>query len=335
MNLLKVATIVNWMVIGLLLLLVGAETLFPAKGGDAAGRGMGQAIYYLAVIVLAVLLVLNLLPYAWSKYLCFGLIVAPILYFSLAPSLRNLKRHFVNRLEAKPWFEDAERERMAHAIFDGNPQKLQKLLREPLPRWKDKGYTFPLLNMAVRQASSSGKQQSDRLECARLLLRAGASMTSHDPELEAVHFYPASMGYPEVLHLLLEHGANPNARGTDYSTGRGNKVPILFSALDTWYGAQACVELLLRYGADPNAQKPRDGDTLQPSILLYAASQQRWDICRLLIEKGADSRYKSPDGQSLGRYFENAAPFTEDQYTKQADFDFVKKTVRADAAKEQ
>ncbi|WP_332367988.1 hypothetical protein [Spirosoma telluris] len=39
---LKYMTIVNWIAIAFLSYLVIASLLFPAKGGDAAGRGMGK-----------------------------------------------------------------------------------------------------------------------------------------------------------------------------------------------------------------------------------------------------------------------------------------------------
>jgi hypothetical protein len=58
----------------------------------------------------------------------------------------------VNIIEAKPWFKDKERERMAQAIFDGKPDKLTKLVQEPLPRFKEKDYTHPLLTMAINAA---------------------------------------------------------------------------------------------------------------------------------------------------------------------------------------
>ena len=92
MNLLKIITILNWFVIANIGFLVAAETLFPAKGGDAAGRGMGQAIYYLAIIALVVLLGLNLLPYKWAKYTAFGLVAVPILYVQLNPTWRKWTR---------------------------------------------------------------------------------------------------------------------------------------------------------------------------------------------------------------------------------------------------
>lgn len=86
MSYLKVISFVNWIAISLLFVLVMAETLFPAKGGDAAS-GMGKSIYYLAIIVLILFLVLNLMPFRWSKYLTFGLIVVPLAWikFGLYP----------------------------------------------------------------------------------------------------------------------------------------------------------------------------------------------------------------------------------------------------------
>jgi hypothetical protein len=54
---------------------------------------------------------------------------------------------------------------------------------------------------------------------------------------------------------------------------------------------------------------------------------QRCDICRLLIEKGADPAYKTPDGKSLQTYLNN----TDSSYLKSdvttGDLEFVKKTV--------
>jgi hypothetical protein len=64
--------------------LVAMETIFPAKGGDAAGRGMGQFIFVVAIVALVLLLILNFLPYKWAKYTAFWLVAVPILLWYLA-----------------------------------------------------------------------------------------------------------------------------------------------------------------------------------------------------------------------------------------------------------
>jgi hypothetical protein len=325
MNFIKIVTVVNWIAIGLLLLLVGAETLFPAKGGDAAGRGIGQAFYYLSIFLLILFLILNLLPFQWSKYTCFAIIMIPIVYFTISPTIEKVHRNIVNRMEAKPWFEDKERQCMAEAIMDANPDKLQNLLQSPSPLFQNKDYTYPLLNMAVRNATSdyTNLNKEDRIACVRLLLQAGASITSSDPMQEPVHFKAVSIPDTQVLKMLLEHGADPNARGIDYSSGTGNIVPILFEAVSD----KECVRLLLEYGADPNATKPVDGDTPLPSVLLYAASVQRWDICRLLIEKSADPTYQSPDGTSLRTYLDEKDSIYQPIDATPDDLEFVKKAL--------
>jgi ankyrin repeat protein len=94
------------------------------------------------------------------------------------------------------------------------------------------------------------------------------------------------------------------------------------------YAEKECVQLLLQHGADPNAIRPTDGDVLEPSILLYAAARQRWEICRMLIEAGADVAYKATSGESLQTYTEAEKPYYADDSSSAEDFEFVKKVAR-------
>jgi len=104
MNYLKIATIITWVVIGVLFVLVMLETLFPAKGGDPAS-GMGRVFYYLAVVVLVVLVVLNLLPYKWSRYTAFALVAIPLFWAQFGSSISRFKRGIVDMIEAKPFLK--------------------------------------------------------------------------------------------------------------------------------------------------------------------------------------------------------------------------------------
>ncbi len=325
---LKIITILNWIVVAIVGYLVIAETLFPTQGGDAAGRGMGKAIYYLAIIALIVLLILNLLPYALPKYIAFGLVAIPLLWIQLAPGVRSLKRSITDRINAKPFYEDPERERIARVLFDGKADKLKQLLQNPPPRLREPEYGNPLLMDAVEAALKfNNPEEPERLECIRILLAAGVSITNPDPEIRPVQIAAATSGNAEVLRILLEHGADPNAGNFDYSTGKPNAVPMIFETMVTSYGARDCVRLLLEFGADPNAIKPSDGDHKQPSALMMAAEYGRFDLCVQLIEKGANVHYAAPDGRSMRTIMAEKDLYVDEQYSSPEDLERVKKAV--------
>ena len=320
MNLLKLITILNWIVIAFLGYLVAMETIFPAKGGDAAGRGMGLAIYYLAAIAFVVLVVLNLLPYNWSKYTAFGLIAIPFLYFQLQPAYQKLKRNVSNRIEAsKPIFEDEERERLARAIDEGNPEKLQKLLQEPHPRLNEEG---ELLAFAINAAGGTYKPE-EKLECLKLLFEAGARLDSIVTDVP-MHFGAADQGNSRLLRLLLENGAKSNATQVHF------EYDIIFAAINSYQEPEASVQALLDFGANPNVTAVMDDDEGPESPMVYAARLGRWGVCVALMEKGADVTFKTTNGQSLQTYVNTADPksFYPNGYSTQVDFDRLKKALK-------
>ncbi len=315
----KVVTLINWIVIGLLGMLVLAETLFPAKGGDAAGRGMGLAIYYLAIIAVIVLLILNLLPYNWAKYTAFGLILLPVFLIKFDSAWRSLKPAFFARKQEK-WFDDEQKQRIAEAIANGEVEKAKKLI------WQfdktDKEGLAELLGFAVADASHTFYRPQEKLECVRLLLKTGADVNAAGKEDDPLLFQPAAAGNAPVLKLLLERGADPNARNYYY------KRPVLFEAINAVKDPKETVQALLDYGADPNAATIID-DSIPVSALMFAAEYGRWNVCPLLIAKGADIGYKTPDGRSLRTLVEEAdGSYTGDGYSSREDFEQVKRLVQ-------
>lgn len=330
MNYLKIVTIVNWVVIGVLLVLVLLETLSPAKGGDAAS-GMGKLFYYLAIIVLIILITLNWLPFKWSRYTAFAMVAVPFLWLQFDSSIGRFKRGIVDMIEAKPFFEEKERDKMAKAILNGNPDKLRKYIAEFHSELRKNAYGYPLLEMAVKSAVFAEKDLEARIACILALLDAGVPIRSENPDVQPIHYEPAEHGNPRVLSLLLEKGASANAKTTEFGSGRPNVVPIIFSALDTSYGAYNCTKALLDHGADPNAIMPRDGDHVKISALLYAAERQYWSVCKLLIEKGADPSYVTPDGTSLQTFIEQGENFYPEDEQALADFEAVRTIVEGPA----
>lgn len=102
----------------------------------------------------------------------------------------------------------------------------------------------------------------------------GGSYESRTP-LHAVTDWP---GYfpngPEIVRLLVEAGADPNAREP------GEEAPLHWAASsDDWHVAAALIDA----GADINAP---DGSIGTP--LANAVGYACWDVARLLVARGAD-----------------------------------------------
>jgi hypothetical protein len=319
MNIIKLITIFNWVVIGVLAYLVAAETLFPAKGGDAAGRGMGQFIYVVAIVALILMGILNFLPYNWAKYTAFGVVVVPFLFTIIEPLYQKMKRRASFMIEdAKPIFEDKERDQIARAVHEGQPDKLKKLLETPVARLNDnKG---ELLGYAVGEATSSAYRPSEKIECVRILLENGASLDSANTLEEPIHLSAAFAGNAKLLRLLLEHGAKANARQY-YTTNY-----IIFEAIAGYQEPEASVRALLEFGADVTVTALFDDEKGKVTPLYRAAQTGRWSVCVALLEKGADPDFVAKDGTSFRTYLEeaNSGGFYPDGYSTKEDFERVK-----------
>jgi ankyrin repeat protein len=83
----------------------------------------------------------------------------------------------------------------------------------------------------------------------------------------------AAKGWLKAATFLLDHGANPNPKGT---------TPALVAA--AYYGRKAMTELLLARGADPNA---KDLVLLHGTALMAAVSASHIEVVRVLLEHGA------------------------------------------------
>jgi ankyrin repeat protein len=93
----------------------------------------------------------------------------------------------------------------------------------------------------------------------------------------------AQSGRIDVVRLLIEHGADVNAKGM------GGFTALHVAA---GKGYRDIVELLLLNGADVNA-KTRDLSTP-----LHMAVEGGADVVETLLEHGADSHFRNKDGES-------------------------------------
>lgn len=129
---------------------------------------------------------------------------------------------------------------------------------------------------------------AESLEMLSLLKEYGADVNSQEPSGYTPLLLSCllkSDGYAERVKVLLEAGANPNARNLH---GR--------SAMHYRHDANV-VKLLIDYGGDVNAQ---DENGITP--LRNAICRREFDLIQLLLDAGADPDLRDKTGKSSREY---------------------------------
>ena len=321
MSILKIVTILNWLIIAVIGFIVVSEAFSPNRGGgDAATRGLGQV----PIVVLVVMLVLNLLPFDWTKYVALVLVVGPVLLFKFWPAWTEMQRKKQEearyKLEmAKPIFEDQQRDQIARVVRDGDLEKLKELLKTPVERLNEGG---DLLDYAIAWSAGANHRQAEKYECVRLLFDAGATLDSTIGTRITSHMDAASTGDVRLLRFLLEKGADPNAYNDDL------EYPILYEAISASREPEATVRTLLEFGADPNSTGVFDPTEGPVSMLWRAAKMERWGVCLALLEKGADPEFKTSNGKTLRALVqESDREYPAEGFFRQADYDRLKEVL--------
>lgn len=129
--------------------------------------------------------------------------------------------------------------------------------------------------------------EKNDIQKVRYLIAIGAPVNAKDPYASMTPLMMAAYdGYTEIARLLIEKGAEVNAKGgVDL-----DMTPLIYAASQDRVDM---VKLLLEKGATVNA-KTQYGWT----PLFFAASRGRADIAKLLIDKGADVNVKLPTGET-------------------------------------
>ena len=122
------------------------------------------------------------------------------------------------------------------------------------------------------------------LETLKLLLDAGADVNARN-DFDATALLWGARD-PEKARLLIEHGANVNARS------KQGRTPLMLACLR--HGGSETVALMLRKGAEVNVKDGR-GDT----ALGLAAAIGEAQTMRLLLAKGADAAAANGKGETV------------------------------------
>ena len=173
-------------------------------------------------------------------------------------------------------------------------------------RERPTGTTTPLIDLIHHR---SRREKVDIEAVKRLLTLRGADVNaSNKHQVTALHA-AVEMHSVEVAKLLIEHGADLEARSWEGYT------PLVYSFQAGWYLDLPMIALLLEAGADPNAV-PADGPHEVPeeeqggwmttTPLMYACrssfmEDSPWslvDVVRLLLRYGADPNRFNGDGET-------------------------------------
>lgn len=133
-------------------------------------------------------------------------------------------------------------------------------------------------------------------DTARLLLARGAKVESREMwGGQTALMWASSQQQPAMVRLLIEHGADVDARSRDnkwprYITSEprnkpldpGGYTPLLYAARE---GCIACAEALLDGGADIDLT-----DLWGRTPLIMALENLHYDLAQVLIDRGADIR---------------------------------------------
>ncbi|MCF2489450.1 ankyrin repeat domain-containing protein [Dyadobacter sp. CY347] len=297
----KTITLFNWVAVGVYALgILWTLLVVKTQTDQMMARGMLMMIY----IPLAILALLNYLPYKTTKIIALVINIYPLVMGFFYLGLSQVITHYQSKsydleLSEKAngtyYFPDPVRRNLAEALADADIEQLKAALRQPIPNMNASGEEHvTLLDFAAMQAKKNPKEKV--LESLKLLLDHGAAIQTSDSMRSPTHFLVLEDD-PAFLEFFLENGADPNAIETE------RQYPILFTAIyldvkDPFKVKK--VRLLLEHGANPNAFSPKyDENVIASSVLCAAAGSELWEICNALLNHGAKPTYQTNGGWDI------------------------------------
>ncbi|GAB3506330.1 hypothetical protein GCM10027341_39210 [Spirosoma knui] len=293
----KLIALINWLLLAIygILLAYSALAMNPSNT-DAAGRGLATAYLLFGCILLVVLVGVNCLSFHATRLGVFVLLLLPLLgglveLIGQGFSARQTSRDDDGRFNGTYYFRDAQRRQIAQAIANRDLVRVQTLLAQSVPAINESGTDHvTLLDFAAMRGVYSDSADWV-VPYLSLLLAKGAAIQTDDTLRSPTHALISRDCPASLMSWFLTHGADPNANRM-----QDKPTPILFTVMDYDKDRLEKIKLLLAHGADPNAVYPptATGWLAGHSALLAAARLELWDVCQLLLERGADPAVTGP-----------------------------------------
>lgn len=178
--------------------------------------------------------------------------------------------------QAKAYIEAGEIQKL-EKIISKNPELVNLVLHEEMNR-------PTLLIHAV---------EVDKIEAVKVILRSGAKIDGTDANgLTALHM-SASLGRTDILILLMENGADVNAKTASDARSLKEATPLMFATLNN---DPTIASLLLSKGAKVN-----DTDYKNRNALFYCVSPFSNNVksCEILKNSGANIGQKDNEGRTV------------------------------------
>ena len=292
----KILQMLAWLLIACDLLFILFLFIEKNAGDDAAGRGVSAGY---AALLLPLVLGMGALLYWSQNSTSKGLqwtaicIVAFPFFILGGIYLSNVLENQKYRAEAAQAgnFKDPQLTAIARAMDRKDFVAMRQLLGQTNIDWTARdGHDATLLGHAIIRIRED-YSGTPTIEGLRILLASHAPLTDGatrpgEPLMESV-YQCNRPGDLDMLSLLLDAGANPNALDK-------SGLPLI---LDT-SNSVANMKILLDHGADIEARSNRK-DRPGWSALMNAAYMRQWDQAAFFIERGANVKYKAPDGNTL------------------------------------
>lgn len=303
----KTITLINWYLLGIYAAVLLGIMLF-SRASSSSDRAAGGYVLVL-FIPLGILAALNMLQSPFTRILVLVVAALPagtgIVMLVAGPAVENWQtKRYNDELAAKDngsfYFPDKIRRKLAQDIASGSIQELKTGLSQAIPELNASGKEqVTLLDFATMHAVKDPSE--NRLAILQLLLEKGATIETKDTLRSPAHLL-AVAGEPHLLEWFLKHGADPNA--VEAATGS----TILFKAMKLGVGDTARtekVDLLLRYGANPNTIPAlKDELIIRSPPLLWSVEHEFWDISTVLLNHGANASYQTDSGWNAGKSLE-------------------------------